>query len=143
MLPSLASDKPLTMFEPPKRGLTLTHLWLWLSVSVVPMFLSVMQCADYNDMATEGRVWWEIIFIAFATQAGPFVGIVADPEMNRELVYRYAWISGGMILVGLTSFFVIKPSPYLFWKILAWVFYALAVIVWFGLGQVALKVALR
>jgi len=44
-----------------------------------------------------------------------------------------------MILVGLTSFFLIKPSPYLFWKILAWVLYALAVILWFGLGQVALK----
>lgn len=131
------------MFEPPKRGLTLNHLWLWLIVSVLPMFLSIIQCANYNDLATEGKPWWQVILIAFATQAGPFVGVVADPEMNRELIYRYAWISGGMILAGLTSFFVIKPSPYLFWKILAWVFYALAVVLWFVLGQVALKVALR
>jgi len=130
------------MFEPPKRGLTLNHLWLWLTVSVVPMFLSIIQCADYNDMATEGKAWWEVIFIAFATQAGPFVACVADPEMNRELVYRYAWISGhdpG----GTDELLPDQAFSYLFWKILAWVLYALAVILWFGLGQVALKVALR
>lgn len=130
------------MFKAPKRGLTLDHLWLWLIASVVPMFLSVIQCANYNDMASESKAWWEIILIALTTQGGPFVGLVADPDMKRDLIFRYAGLGGGMLVIGLTSFFLIKPSPILFWKILAWVFYGLAVITWFVLGQVALRVAL-
>ena len=131
------------MFNAPKRGLTLNHLWLWLIASVVPMFMSVIQCAGYNDIASESKAWWEIILIALTTQGGPFVGLVADPEMKRDLIFRYAGIGGGMLFVSLASFFLIKPSPFLFWKILAWVLYGLAVITWFVLGQVALRVALN
>jgi len=130
------------MFKAPKRGLTLDHLWLWLIVSVVPMFLSVIQCANYNDLASEGKEWWEIVLIALATQGGPFVALVADPDLKRDLIFRYAGIGGGMLVIGVTNFFLIKPSPILFWKILAWVFYGLAVITWFVLGQVALRIAL-
>lgn len=121
----------------------MAHLWLWLIVSVVPMFISVIQCANFNDIAAEGKPWWEIILIALATQGGPLVGLVADPEMKRDLVYRYAGVAGGMLVISLGSFFLIKPSPFLFWKILAWVLYSLAVGTWFVLGQVALRVALN
>lgn len=130
------------MFEQPKRGLTLSHLWLWLIASVVPMFMSVIQCANYNDLASDGKAWWEIVLIALSTQGGPFVALVADPEMKRDLIYRYAGTGGGMVILSLACFYAIKPSPFLFWKILAWVFYSLAVITWFVLGQVALRVAL-
>jgi len=45
------------------------------AVSVVPMFLSIIQCADYNDMATEGKAWWSYLHCVRHT-AGPFVGVV-------------------------------------------------------------------
>ena len=130
------------MFEAPKRGVNLNHLWVWLAASVLPMFASVLQCAGYNEMATEGKAWWEVLLVVLATQGGPFVALVADEAMERALVLRYGWIAGGMLVAGLLNFYLIKPSPYLFWKILAWVFYVLAVVTWFVLGQVALKVAL-
>lgn len=134
--------RPRSLLAALKRGPGWNHLYAWLAISVVPMFLSLVTCAGYNDLAIEGKGVFEVLGIVLATQAGPFVGLVADPETNRALVFRYAQISGAMLVVSLASFFFIKPSPSLFWKVVAWVFYLLAVGTWFVLGQVALRAAL-